>query len=199
MTIDRAASTATPGRWIRRAGILAWSLIGMLGVLVVALWAASQIAVVLVPLLVALFPAAALGPVQEWLVHRGWPRPLAALALVIGLLALIAGAVAGPIPALVGQIPALMESLSTAAQRLQGLLDRLPGADRFAGLDSLTGQATGWLFGADPLAGTLRLASTALTVLSGIALALLTVYFVLYDSTHRAEPQCLDDVVRFEG
>ena len=57
---------------------------------------------------------------------------------MIGLLALIAGAVAGPIPALVGQIPALVASLSTAAGRLQGLLDRLPGADRFAGLDSLT-------------------------------------------------------------
>lgn len=41
-------------------------------------------------------------------------------------------------------------------------------------------QAAGWLFGTDPLAGTLRLASAALTVLSGIALALLTVYFVLY-------------------
>lgn len=145
-----------------------------------ALWAASQIAVVLVPLLVALFPAAPLGPVQEWLVRRGWPRPLAALALVIGLLALIAGAVAGPAPALAGQVPALVESLSMAAQRLQGLIDQLPGADRFAGLDSLTGQAAGWLFGTDHLAGTLRLASTALTVLSGIALALLTVYFVLY-------------------
>jgi predicted PurR-regulated permease PerM len=60
-------------------------------------------------------------------------------------------------------------------------------------LDSLTGQAVGWLVGTDPLAGTLRLANTALTVLSGIALALLTVYFVLYrgDRMARAGVQLL--------
>jgi predicted PurR-regulated permease PerM len=164
----------------RRVALFAWATVGVLLLGAVAIWVLTRITVVVVPLLIALFPAAALSPLRLRMVGSGWPRWLAALTLAFALLAVVAGLVAGPIPTLVDQTPTLLDSVSSAAQQLQRLLTRLPGGERFAGIDQLAGQAAGALLGADPVAGTVEVARTALTVLSGVLLALIAVYFLLY-------------------
>jgi predicted PurR-regulated permease PerM len=149
----------------------------------VLLWMLSKVMVVVVPLLIALFPSAALAPAQRWLVSVGWPRAVAASALLLGLLALVGGVIAGPIPLLSAQLPVLVQSIGAAAGQLQQLLDRATGGhagDRLGGVNSLTQQLYGWLLGGDPVSGTLSLASTALNVLSGVVLTILTVFFLLY-------------------
>jgi predicted PurR-regulated permease PerM len=166
-----------------RIGAHAWAVLGILVLVATVLWLVSKVMVVVVPLLVALFPAAALAPAQRWLVSKGWPRPLAAFVLLAGLVGVLAGVIAGPIPLLTTQLPVLVQSVSAAAGRLSRLLDRISGGhagSRLGGVDSLTQQLTGWLFGGDPVAGTLSLASTVVNVLSGLVLTLLTVFFLLY-------------------
>lgn len=169
--------------WPLRAGALAWAVLGMIVLAAIVLWMLSKVMVVVVPLLIALFPSAALASAQRWLVSNGWPRAVAAAALLLGLLALVGGVIAGPIPLLTAQLPMLVESIAAAADQLQRLLDRATGGhprDRLGGVNSLTQQLYGWLLGGDPVSGTLSLASTALNVLSGVVLTILTVFFLLY-------------------
>ncbi|WP_219414119.1 AI-2E family transporter [Pseudonocardia nigra] len=183
---DRAVSPGPAGpaepptARARRVAVVAWAAIGVLVLAALVLWALARLAIVVVPLLIALFPAAALTPLRHRMVRSGWPRALAALTLVLGLLVVIAGLVAGPIPALVDEIPTLVDSIATAVQQLQEFLARLPGGARLGNAEQLAGDAAAAVLGADPVAGTVGVAVTAVTVLSGVVLAVLALYFLLY-------------------
>ena len=172
--------SAARGALARRIVVIVWASIGLLVLGAAVLWALSRVSVVVVPLLVAMFPAAALTPLRNRMVRAGWPPFLAALTLLLALLAAVAALIVGPIPAIVAEMPALLRSVSTAIGQLQAYLGRLPGGVRFGGVDQLVGEGTTLLLGADPLAGTVGVAITALTVLSGMALCVLSVYFLLY-------------------
>jgi predicted PurR-regulated permease PerM len=163
-----------------QAGLIAWSIIGVLILLGVVLWALGHLGIVVFPLLVALLPAAALGPLRQWLVRHGWPAALAALALVLALVGLVVGAIAGPIPIVASELPRLGESLSAGAQQIDELIRRLPGGQEFSGLGQLTGQFTAALFGGEGVSGTLSAAASAIEVLTGIVLTLIAVFFYLY-------------------
>ncbi len=162
-----------------QAGLIAWSIIGVLILLGVVLWALGHLGIVVFPLLVALLPAAALGPVRQWLVRHRWPPAVASLVLVLALVALLGGAIAGPIPIVASELPRLGESLSTGAQQIDELIRRLPGGQEFAGLGQFTGQVTAALFGGG-VSGTLSAAASAFEVLTGIVLTMIAFFFYLY-------------------
>ena len=75
--VDRWASYA--GRQDRpplvRIGRLAWAVLGIAGVFVLGWLVATRLAVVVVPLLLALFPAALLSPAVGLLHRHRLPRP----------------------------------------------------------------------------------------------------------------------------
>jgi predicted PurR-regulated permease PerM len=100
---------------LRLAAAWSWRVLMVLTALYALIWTASYLAVVVVPVLVALLLAALLQPGTAALVHRRWPRPLAAAAmLVVGL-----GVFAGIITLVVEQISAGFADL--AAQVSQGI------------------------------------------------------------------------------
>ena len=101
-----------------RWGGRAWLLLGLL-LVGWALWhVASLVRLVLEPLVVALFPAAVLMPVVDWLDVRGWRRGVGALAvtslflvLVVGLLTLLGWQVSQQLSGLVEQVGAAYQDL----------------------------------------------------------------------------------------
>ncbi|MGH4017051.1 MAG: hypothetical protein ACRDSL_24620 [Pseudonocardiaceae bacterium] len=102
---QQPATGQSRGDGMLRAGRFAWALLGVTAVAVLLWFVVSRLAVVVVPLLLALFPAAALAPLVGWLARHRVPRMLAALLVLIGLLAVVGGLVAAVIPAFVTSCP----------------------------------------------------------------------------------------------
>ena len=129
---DRVTPTAAAGAdepAVVRAGRYAWAALGILGVLAVAGLLAARFALVLVPVVLALFPAALLAPATTWLERRGLPPAAAATATLGVTLAVLAAAVALLVPAVAGELPRLVASVSQGLAELQAALARLPGVD----------------------------------------------------------------------
>ncbi len=76
---------------LRTAAAWSWRLIVVIAGFYVLLYAAAYVAVVVVPVIVALLLAALLQPGAASLVRRGWPRGLAATAMLLVGLAVVAG------------------------------------------------------------------------------------------------------------
>jgi hypothetical protein len=77
-------------RLIARAGITAWSTIGLVGVTAIVLLMLSAISSVVLPLIFAAVLAVLFRPVAAWLETRGMRPTLAAGAVVIGCVVAVA-------------------------------------------------------------------------------------------------------------
>jgi predicted PurR-regulated permease PerM len=178
---DAAAETTVPAG-LQLAAAWSWRVLVVLAALYALVWAASYVAVVVVPVLVALLLAALLQPGAAALVHRRWPRSLAAAAmLVVGL-----GVFAGIITLVVEQISAgfadLASQVSEGIGRMRsfivatfpithGQLDAAVTRFQQTLVENRGSLATGVL-------------STALTVsevVTGLLLTLFTLFFFLKD------------------
>lgn len=86
------------GERLRRAGIGAWSIIGLLILAAVSGWLLLRIRVVIPPLVLALLIIYILNPPITWLSRRGVPRALAAIACYVVILGgvVLAGMAAAP-------------------------------------------------------------------------------------------------------
>lgn len=167
-----------------RAGRVAWSLLGIVAVAVLVWIAVSRLAVVVVPLLLALFPAAALAPLVRWMVRHRVRRAVAALLVLVGLLAVVGGVIAAVVPQFVWQMPALIDSVSRSVRQLQPLLDRVPGLGQGTSLQELA-QRIG-VGGDNALRIAVGYTSSAVEFLGGILLLLIALFVYLYDGQRLA-------------
>lgn len=164
-----------------RVGRLAWATLGIIAVAVLLWIAVSRLALVVVPLLLALFPAAALAPLAGWLTRHRVPRAIAALLVLLGLLGVIGGLFAAVVPAFIAQLPALTDSVVRSIQQLQPLLARIPGLPPDASLQGLAQRvATGFGDG-QALSTTLGYTRSAVEFFGGLLLLLVALFFYLYD------------------
>lgn len=148
-----------------RWGVIAWALAGIVVLLVFGWLAASWLAVVVVPLLLALFPAALLEPAVNWLNRHRVPRPLATLLAMVTALAVVGGVFALIVPEFMAQLTALTDSLTNGANRLNALLERLPVSQAGTTAADLLQQAARRVFG-----GIGTALQTGLSVLAGLVL-----------------------------
>lgn len=77
MSTTRHTDTPPDDRTLIRLGRAAWAVVGIAALLAAAWWLATRLAVVVVPVLLALFPAALLAPAVGWLHRHRLPRSLA--------------------------------------------------------------------------------------------------------------------------
>src|SRR5829696_6990974 len=167
---------------LRTAAAWSWRMVVVLAGFYVLLYAAAYVAVVIVPVIVALLLAALLQPGAAALVRRGWPRSLAAFAmLVVGL-----GVVAGIITLVVQQIASgfsdLAEQVSEGIGQVQSFVVRTFPITTNQ-LENAVSQLQDLLVSnQDQLAtGALTTAATVGEVFTGIVLALFTLFFFLKD------------------
>src|SRR3954447_16215995 len=167
---------------LRTAAAWSWRFIVVVAGFYVLLYAASYVAVVVIPVIVALLLSALLQPGAAGLVRRGWPRALAAFAmLIVGL-----GVVAGIITLVVERFTAGFSDLAAQVSEglgqvqtfivrtfpvTQGQLDRA-----VAGLQDALVNNQGNI-----ASGALTTAATVGEVFTGILLALFTLFFFLKD------------------
>jgi predicted PurR-regulated permease PerM len=167
---------------LRTAAAWSWRLIVVIAGFYVLLYAATYIAVVVVPVIVALLLAALLQPGAAGLVKRGWPRSLAAATmLVVGL-----GVVSGIITLVVQQIATgfgdLAAQVSEGIGQVQTFVVRTLPITRGQLEDAVVSVQETLVDNQDTLAsGALTTAATVGEVLTGIVLALFTLFFFLKD------------------
>jgi predicted PurR-regulated permease PerM len=173
---------ATPPPALSRAGRAAWALVGIALVLVFAWYVASALALVLVPVVLALFPATLLSPIADALCRRGVPPTVAALVTVVGALLVFLGILAGVIALVVAQIPELMESAAEGVRQIESLLASDPlglGVERFSDVLEMAREQLGQA--GDLAAQAVSAALVAFEFLAGLLLLLVALFFYLKD------------------
>jgi putative heme transporter len=160
------------GAPLRRAGRTAWAILGIVGVLVVAGYVASLLALLLIPLVLALFPATLLEPVARWLREKGAPRALASVVTLLGGLLVVGGILAATTGLIISGAPELTESVGEGIERLEGLVQRVAPGANFGSVEEILGMV-------DDEEGARGLASRALRVTSGVVEMLATSVLLL--------------------
>lgn len=126
-----------------RWGAYAWALVGF-GLAFLLLWRGlGYVRLVLVPLSLALFPAAVLTPVAAWLERRGVPPALAAFAVVAVFVVALLGVLVAMGVQIQAELSGIAERLRDGYADVQQRVD-LPFLPDPQGLtDALSGSATG--------------------------------------------------------
>lgn len=119
---------------IRRAGEVAWALVGLTAVVVIVGFVANQVKIIFPPLVLAGAIVFLLNPIVTRLQHHGIPRAAGAALAYLGVFALIAGSVVLLAPIAADQVDQLADDLPTIQSRLERWVD-----DRAA-------QSTGTIF-----------------------------------------------------
>ncbi len=191
-------------------GAAAWSwrllLVGAAGTMIV--FVLIQLYVVVVPVILALFLAAALEPLVARLRRHGWPPALAAVVVFFGTLAVL-----GLLFTWIGTQVA--EELSDVGDRVDQGLDEVRewlqgdpfnlSPERLTQLEEdLKGSVSGG--GGGGVAGVAKGARTVTEVFGGLVLMLFTLFFVLKDGFRMADwfkeriaPAQRDDAVEIAG
>jgi putative heme transporter len=177
---DRVESTTAQG--ILRAGRLAWAAVGLVVTLVVLGLLAGQLTLVVVPLVIALFPAALLWPVASFLKRHKVPASLASAGTILGLVLILAGAIAIIVPVVAGQLPDLAESFGEGVGEIETFLEEGPLPFDVPPFEELLDQAQEQLGGAgEAVGGAVEAATTAFEAFAGILFGLVALFFYLKD------------------
>ncbi|MGC5584953.1 AI-2E family transporter [Ornithinimicrobium sp. W1665] len=162
-------------------GVRVWTAIGVGVVLVALVYVASQVSLVLTPVVLALFPAALLDPLAGRLRRTRVPNAVVALLILLLLLAGAAGAAAFITLALVAQLPAIVDSVVEGVDQLERDVDwaALPGdVDSVADLVARAGTA---LASGEALTTGLGAAEAVGGFATGLVLMLVVLFFFFKD------------------
>jgi predicted PurR-regulated permease PerM len=183
MTGDTGASPdANVPNGLRTAAAWSWRLIVVLAGFYALLYAAAYVAVVVVPVIVALLLAALLQPGAASLVRRGWPRSLAAFAMLVVGLAVVAGIITLVIERFTAGFSDLAGQVSEGIGQVQSFVVRTFPITRGQLEDAVAQVQETLVDNQDTIAsGALTTAATLGEVFAGIVLALFTLFFFLKD------------------
>jgi putative heme transporter len=180
---EPADVTPTVPKVIRVAAALSWRFLVLVGALYVVGIVVGRLAVVVIPVSIALLMSALLAPAVGHLVAWRVPRALATVVVLVGGLALVGGVLTFVVTEFVNGLPALQvqvsRSLDTISQWLQkGPLHLTPqqAHDYFNKIITAINENQVTI-----TTGALNTAATVGEVLTAMLLALFTLIFFLYD------------------
>ena len=158
-----------------------WLAIGVVILLVAVGYAAGQVSLVVVPVALALFPAALLAPLTTRLRATRLPDSAVALLLVLLLLAVLGGAGVFIGRALAEQAPQIADYVSRGLSRIEDRVDvaGLPGGA--GGLEDLARKTGSAVAGGGLLSRGLGAAEEAGAVAAGLLILLVVLFFYLKD------------------
>jgi putative heme transporter len=165
-----------------KLGRTAWALVGVALVLALLGYAASALVIVVVPVILALFPATLLAPVADLLRRIGLPSALAALVALLFGLGVFFGILAGAIALVVAQAPELLESAAEGVGEIEAWLEDDPlgiGVEGFADAAEFLQEQLGEVGDLAGQAGTA--AVLAFEVVAGVLLMFVVLFFYLKD------------------
>ncbi|MPZ86688.1 MAG: AI-2E family transporter [Nitriliruptorales bacterium] len=164
-------------------GRYAWATVGIVAVLVVLGFISSRLTLVVVPLTLALFPAALLAPVAACLKRHRVPPGLASLLTILGLLLLLGATIGGLVPVVTAEIPDLVESFQQGVAELEAFLQANPFGMGIGGIEELIEQGRRQLQEAagQIATGAFAFAGQAAEVLVGMVFLFVVLFFYLKD------------------
>jgi predicted PurR-regulated permease PerM len=157
-------------------------VIVVLAGLYVLLYAAAHVAVVLVPVFVALLLAALLQPGAAALIRHGWPRSLAAFVMLLVGLAVVAGIITLVVQQVTAGFTDLADQVSQGLDQIRDfVVETFPVTQRQ--IDEALTSFQDFVAGnqAELASGAITTATTVGEVFTGVALALFTLFFFLKD------------------
>jgi predicted PurR-regulated permease PerM len=165
-----------------RAGAYAWAGIGVLILLYVLSIVLGRLTVVVVPLVLALFPATVLAPGVRWLVRRQTPPAVAALMALIAMLGLVTALFAFLVPQVQQELGALGASLQQGYAQVERFLHEGPLGLAPIELGALIQQAQDRLGQSEGLASNvLEVANVVVEGFAGTLFMLFALFFYLKD------------------
>ncbi len=165
-----------------RAGRTAWATLGVLALVAVLGFLASELSFIVVPVVLALFPATLLWPVASWLKKHRFPTALASLAAILAGLLLFAALIGSMVPLVVAEMPQLMQSAADGVRRLEEWLAREPFGVEVGGISELLAAAQDQIGEIGDIAPrALAAATTAVETIAGILLLFVVLFFYLKD------------------
>lgn len=173
-------------RRVRRAGRTGWALVGIAAVLVLAGFVLSELSLVVVPVVLALFPATLLVPVSDRLKRIGVPAALAALIALLGGLGLIALVLGLMVPLVAMELPELAASAGEGLSELQSLVSEHLGID-IGSMSEAMDEGAELLGEAGDVGGqALAAAIVAFETVTGALIMLVVLFFYLKDGRRLA-------------
>ena len=174
-----AETPAAPQRGIVvRVGVVAWALVGIVLAAAGVALATGRLSIIVVPFVLALFPAALLHPVSDWLMAQRVPPAIASLLTILGFLGILTGAGALIVPPVLAEGPDIIRQVETGVAQLQELVDEgVPFIEEGTDLIGVAqDQAVSFLReqGTD-------IASSVVDGVAGIAFAFVGLFFYLKD------------------
>ena len=186
-TRGAVAPSSEGQRRLWQAGRTGWALLGIAVLVALVGYLASVLSLLVIPLVLALFPATLLVPVADRLKARGVPAAgAAALSIVGGILGimLVVGAM---VPLVIAEAPELAESASEGVQELQAFLEDDPLGVDIGGVDELLEMGREQLGEVGELAGEAAAAAgAAVETLIGLVLLFVVLFFYLKDGRRLA-------------
>ena len=174
---------STVPQLVRELAAWSWRLLVIAAAVVVLATAVAKLQLVFLPLFAALLATAVLDPPASWLAERGWPRPLAALTVVLAALAAVGAAFVLILPSVVAQLDTLASGVQSGVEEVGDWLLEGPLALSEGELETAIDRATDELRSATGslASGVLGGALLAVEVLAGAALALVLTFFLVND------------------
>lgn len=168
-----------------RAGVYAWSFIGLTIVAIALFLVIAELHGVVVPLVLALFPAAVLSPLVDRLRDRGVPSAGAATIVLLGTLAMVTGLVSYITPQVAEQFEPLQASIAEGYDELDAFLRQGPFGLQPVRLDVLIDRISGQLQEGEGTgevaAGALGFAVGLFETATSTILMLIVLFFYLKD------------------
>jgi len=124
-------------RAVSQIGRLAWAFIGILAIAVVAGYVLQKLALLVVPLILALFPATLLVPVARTLEEWRIPRTIAALMTLVGSLLLFSLVAWGVVTLVFAQVPDLVDSAGEGVAVVEEIVQRAVPEFQIPGIDGI--------------------------------------------------------------
>jgi predicted PurR-regulated permease PerM len=169
---------------LTRAGRTAWAVLGIAGVVVLVVLTSARLSLVLIPLVLALFPATLLAPVSSRLKAWGAPDSLAALAAMLVALLVVGGLLGAMVPLVAADIPELADSASSGIEEIEAFLEGDPFQLGIEGPSELFEAVRDQLGALGEYAGQAVSAGTAaFRVIAGLLLLTVILFFYLKDGS----------------
>jgi predicted PurR-regulated permease PerM len=183
---ERDAAPGAERLW--RIGRSSWALLGLLLAVAAVGWLLSLVPLVVIPVVLALFPATLLVPVASWLRDVGLPAALAAILSILLGIGLIVGLIGAMVPLVVAQAPELAESAADGLAELETFLEDGPFGLDLGGVDGIVDMAQEQLGEVGDLAPqAFTAAAAAFETVAGILLLFVVLFFYLKDGRRLTE------------
>lgn len=165
-----------------RSGAYAWAVLGILGLAIAAAIALGQLSMVVMPLIIALFPAAVLTPLTRRLIDRRVPPSIAALVALLLMLGLVAAFFMVLVPQVQQELGDVGESLRQGYTRVKDFLADGPFGLSPIQLDDVIRRAQEQLRGAQGVsAAALNFVNAVVEGITAFLFFLFALFFYLKD------------------